>query len=283
MVHPIHLLLLGARRVELVPCQAQSGQPLAVRLDGWLLLGLAPELAAKVTALRPAVDRLIVETASSPDSLHAADPHSTLTISFLRRVCSLTIPSSSATQSGSSRTDKRFRDDSGSCRPLFVNFDSISSLRFANGCLYCVCFSGYSRPSFNRLPQRNYGGPRRDFDAPHRRYGSYGGNSYGGANQNYSGLNQGYGGPGRNVGGPNPSYSGPNQNYGGSNLCFGGQNQNYSGPDQGRDEQGSSDGGFNPNARGMSRGFGNNGNARGGYPPSYQPRPPTYRHSFNPL
>lgn len=53
MVSPVHLLLLASRKIELLP----SG---VVRVDNWINLKMNPADAAKIAALRPAIESLII-------------------------------------------------------------------------------------------------------------------------------------------------------------------------------------------------------------------------------
>ena len=62
MVSPLHLLLFGSRKVELMP----DG---FIRLDGWLNLNMDVNAASRVLALRPALDALIIRAAENPESL----------------------------------------------------------------------------------------------------------------------------------------------------------------------------------------------------------------------
>ncbi|KAB7505156.1 Dosage compensation regulator [Armadillidium nasatum] len=60
MVTPIHLLLMGARRVEWVDEK--------VRMDGWLNFTVDPSVAAKIVALRPCIEALLVTAVKDTDS-----------------------------------------------------------------------------------------------------------------------------------------------------------------------------------------------------------------------
>ena len=62
MVSPLQLLLLGSRKVELLP----DG---LVRLDGWIKLKLDARVAALVAAMRPAISQLVKRCAGDPESL----------------------------------------------------------------------------------------------------------------------------------------------------------------------------------------------------------------------
>ncbi|XP_018018357.1 ATP-dependent RNA helicase A [Hyalella azteca] len=62
MVSPLHLLLFGSRRVDVVGTNK-------VRLDGWLKFEMNAKAAASVVALRPAIDALLITAAENPASL----------------------------------------------------------------------------------------------------------------------------------------------------------------------------------------------------------------------
>src|SRR5665811_139514 len=60
MVHPLHLLLFGSRKVEAI-----DG---IVRLDNWINLRMNPKDAAAIVALRPALEQLAVRVADNPET-----------------------------------------------------------------------------------------------------------------------------------------------------------------------------------------------------------------------
>lgn len=62
MVSPIHLLLFGSRKVEMIDKKT-------VRLDNWLNYEMDPYEASLITALRPALENLIVMTSESPEEI----------------------------------------------------------------------------------------------------------------------------------------------------------------------------------------------------------------------
>ena len=61
LVTPIHLLLFGTKRVEIVG-------PL-VRLDGWIDLHMDPQTVSNILALRSALDRVVAMLAADPESI----------------------------------------------------------------------------------------------------------------------------------------------------------------------------------------------------------------------
>ena len=62
MVTPLQLILFGSKKVEV----CSDGM---VRLDGWLPLNMAPNDAAHVVALRPALNAIFVRATENPESL----------------------------------------------------------------------------------------------------------------------------------------------------------------------------------------------------------------------
>lgn len=62
MVSPIHLLLFASRKVEMIDNKT-------VRLDNWLNYEMSPYEASLITALRPALESLIVNVSESPEDI----------------------------------------------------------------------------------------------------------------------------------------------------------------------------------------------------------------------
>lgn len=62
MVSPIHLLLFASRKVEMIDNKT-------VRLDNWLNYEMEPYEASLITALRPALENLIVMASESPEDI----------------------------------------------------------------------------------------------------------------------------------------------------------------------------------------------------------------------
>ncbi|CAD5217543.1 unnamed protein product [Bursaphelenchus okinawaensis] len=80
MITPIHLLLFGSRRIECVA-------PNLVRLDDMIVLEMDPSDAAKIVALRPAIEALVVKTCINPASLSEPTPEHAQFLDVLRQLC----------------------------------------------------------------------------------------------------------------------------------------------------------------------------------------------------
>lgn len=65
LVTPLHLILFGAKRVQIIP---ESGMYL-VRLDGWINLQINPQTVANMLALKPALDEIIARLSADPESV----------------------------------------------------------------------------------------------------------------------------------------------------------------------------------------------------------------------
>lgn len=66
MVQPLQLLLFAGRHVTL-----SDG---LVVMDGWINLKMDPQVAAKILALRPALEAMIVRATQNPESIQTPDP-----------------------------------------------------------------------------------------------------------------------------------------------------------------------------------------------------------------
>ena len=64
LVTPLHLILFGAKRIQVIP---DSG-PL-VRLDGWINLQMDPQTVANILAVRSALDEMIASLSADPESI----------------------------------------------------------------------------------------------------------------------------------------------------------------------------------------------------------------------
>lgn len=91
MVTPIHLLLFGSRKVDWV-----DG---VVRLDNWINLDMSPQVAAKILALRPALESLVIRASQEPEQILHFGPTDGKVITTLKELCKL--------HSGSFGLDKR--------------------------------------------------------------------------------------------------------------------------------------------------------------------------------
>lgn len=121
MVTPIHLLLFGSRKVELVSRtlylfdfsiriegitkpihQLQLTIILVVkyiniflqvtnlvRLDNWIILDMDPVVASQIVALRPALESLIIRAAQSPEEFFDMSPLDKKVIDVIKELCKL--------------------------------------------------------------------------------------------------------------------------------------------------------------------------------------------------
>lgn len=80
MVAPLHLLLFGSRKIDAVDQNV-------IRLDNWLNYEMDPYHASLIAALRPAIERLIIEASESPDEVLNLDPSMANLISVVRDLC----------------------------------------------------------------------------------------------------------------------------------------------------------------------------------------------------
>lgn len=81
MVTPIHLLLFGSRRVDWVDR--------VVRLDNWINLEMNPNIAAKIVALRPSLESLVVRASKEPESVLELSPMDVKVVSVIKELCKL--------------------------------------------------------------------------------------------------------------------------------------------------------------------------------------------------
>lgn len=79
MVTPIHLLLFGSRKVELVDN--------VVRLDNWINLAMKPNVAAAVVALRPILESLVVRASREPESITEMSPLDEKVVNVIKQLC----------------------------------------------------------------------------------------------------------------------------------------------------------------------------------------------------
>ncbi|XP_076045328.1 dosage compensation regulator mle isoform X2 [Oratosquilla oratoria] len=123
MVTPLHLLLFGASRVDAV-----DG---VVRLDGWINLTMSVDQAARVVALRPALEAIVTESAANPEGIQERSPANEKVIDCVRHLCRLNSgrngmeplgmggyntprpPREFGGRSGDEPPFKRMRDDNG--------------------------------------------------------------------------------------------------------------------------------------------------------------------------
>lgn len=79
MVTPIHLLLFGSRKVDVI-----DG---LVRLDNWINLKMDPNQAAAIVALRPAIESLVIRASKEPDQVTELSPLDEKVINIIRELC----------------------------------------------------------------------------------------------------------------------------------------------------------------------------------------------------
>ncbi|XP_075986546.1 dosage compensation regulator mle isoform X2 [Anticarsia gemmatalis] len=79
MVAPLHLLLFASRKVEWVDN--------VVRLDNWLNFDMSPRSAALVTALRPAIEKIVERAAAQPDAALDFSPTEQKVIDCIKALC----------------------------------------------------------------------------------------------------------------------------------------------------------------------------------------------------
>ncbi|CAG2105382.1 unnamed protein product, partial [Medioppia subpectinata] len=84
MVSPIHLLLFGAKRVEVTP-------DLFVELDKWIDFKMNPHLAAAIVALRPAIEELIMSVSANPEIVTTLSPAEKQLIETVTTICSFDV------------------------------------------------------------------------------------------------------------------------------------------------------------------------------------------------
>lgn len=82
MVAPLHLLLFGSRKVDAVDEKT-------VRLDNWLNFEMDPYHASLITALRPAIENLIISTSVSPDEVLNLEPEIANLVAVVKDLCIL--------------------------------------------------------------------------------------------------------------------------------------------------------------------------------------------------
>ncbi|XP_014241138.1 dosage compensation regulator isoform X2 [Cimex lectularius] len=81
MVSPIHLLLFGSRKVELVNN--------CIRLDNWVNLQMPPEVAAAIVSLRPALESLVVKASQDPGEILSFSDVDREIIAVIKELCQM--------------------------------------------------------------------------------------------------------------------------------------------------------------------------------------------------
>ncbi|XP_052841456.1 dosage compensation regulator-like isoform X1 [Drosophila gunungcola] len=198
MVAPLQVMLFGSRKIDLTANNM-------VRVDNWVNFEMEPEHAAKVGALKPALEDLITVACDNPaDVLHLEEPYAKL-VRVVKDLC--------AKRSG----DYRLQRDVGilphQSRQFSAGGGPAKRGRFESG-------------SGGRFAARGYG------NRGNPPYGSGGGRGYGGGgygnNRGGYGNNRGFG----NIGGGFGDIEGGLGNNRGSGGGFGNFGNGNGGPDQ---------------------------------------------------
>ena len=82
MVSPLHLILFGCRKVNLLP-------DLSVQLDDWISLKMDGRQAALVAGLRPALERLVIRCAAEPASISEPSLQEDKTLQVVRQLAKI--------------------------------------------------------------------------------------------------------------------------------------------------------------------------------------------------
>lgn len=69
MVAPIHLMLFGSKKIDLI----RTNEGTTIRLDNWLNFDMDPHHASLIAALRPALEDMVVKASERPDEVLNAD------------------------------------------------------------------------------------------------------------------------------------------------------------------------------------------------------------------
>lgn len=151
MVAPLHLLLFGSRKVDAIDHET-------VRLDNWLNLQMDPYHASLITALRPAIEDLIIRSSEGPDEALNLDASSANLVSVVRDLCVM-----EAGDYGIEReTGTTPQDGRMSSMPKLFGAAGGSNRTGFSGPPYKrpYSFAGNSRGNFNRGGGRGFGNRR---------------------------------------------------------------------------------------------------------------------------
>ncbi len=80
MITPIHLMLFGAKRVEVTP-------DLYIQLDKWIDLKMDLNIAAAIVALRPSIEDLIMKVSANPQIISNLTPQEIQLIDTVKIIC----------------------------------------------------------------------------------------------------------------------------------------------------------------------------------------------------
>lgn len=148
MVAPLHLLLFGSRKVDAIDNRM-------VRLDNWLMFEMDPYHASLITALRPAVENLIISAAESPDEILNFDPPMQNLIETVKKLCIIdagdyNITRETGTTPQDGRSMPRLFPPSGSSMPSFGGSGAGGDF-------------GIMKRSFDNNGSNNFGGNKRPY------------------------------------------------------------------------------------------------------------------------
>lgn len=218
MVAPLQIMLFGSRKIDLAPNNI-------VRVDNWLNFEMDPEHAAKIGALKPALEDLITLACDNPSNILQLDGPYAKLIQVIRDLCEQRagdyqlqrnagvlphMSRSSGNNSGGGGPAKRGRFDGGNDDN---NYGSGGGNAGRDGSWRAGSRRGNN---YGNRGGNNYGNRRGNG------YDSRGGNSYGGGGGNgYSGGG-GYGGGGGGGGGGYGGGAGSSYNGGGGGSNYGG-------------------------------------------------------------
>ncbi|XP_014281109.1 dosage compensation regulator mle isoform X2 [Halyomorpha halys] len=111
MVTPLHLLLFGSRKVELVNK--------AVRLDNWVNLEMDLSSAMAVLSLRPAIEGLVVKVATDPEYLSNLSPVDKDVVDIVKELCRMQAGRYGLDEYSLKRQRRGFDADGGPPEPKF--------------------------------------------------------------------------------------------------------------------------------------------------------------------
>ena len=177
MVSPIHLLLFGSKKVDMIDNKT-------VRLDNWLNFEMDPYQASLVTAIRPALEQLVVSTSESPDDILNLDPDLSNLVEIVKDLCVMDAGDHGITRdAGISPHEQRSSNrpfPSGSGGGKFGRSDNGGGLGGGGG----------NRGGFGNNSGGRFGGGNGG------RFGRGGGGGFGGGGGGFGGGGGGFGGGG---------------------------------------------------------------------------------------
>ncbi|XP_001366536.1 ATP-dependent RNA helicase A isoform X2 [Monodelphis domestica] len=192
LVTPLQLLLFASKKVQ------SDGE--IVLVDDWIRLQMSHEAAACITALRAAMEALVVEVTKEPEIISNLDPSNERMLNMIRQI-------SRPSAAGISLMIGNARYGDGPRPPKMARYDNGGGFRGRGG----QRGSGY---------QGGYGG--RGYGGSNSYQGGYGsGGGYRGSGGGYRGSGGGYSG-GMGGGGYRGSGGFPRGNRGGYGMGFGG-------------------------------------------------------------